>query len=190
MRRKCILLGPIFLIIILMGCGSVEQDKEKDITEYLSDKYNQNFEIISNVDEMNMSENVLYEYSVSPQNNMEIVFYAGQKKSQNKIFPFAPPIKEKVFFDDFFDKSKEYIIENQKKEFVIDDANDVTQCAFEIYNMMSNINNELSELGFSVTKYTPSLSVKIIVNGNMQEIEFYIMDKSVIYDLLNKAYGK
>ena len=173
-----------------MGCSSAEQDKKTEITEYLSDKYNQNFEIISSVDEMNMSENVLYEYSVSPQNNMEIVFCAGQEKSQNNIFPFVPPIKEKVFFDNFLDKSKEYIIENQKQEFIINDANDVTQCAAEIYNMMSNINNELSEIGFSVTKYTPSLSLEIILNGNMQEIEFYIMDESVIYDLLNKAYGK
>jgi hypothetical protein len=114
---------------------------------------------------------------------------AGQKKEKN-IFPFLPPIDEKVFFDDYFEKAKKYVISNViTNELInVNSADDINVLSASIYNYMKKVNNELEEMGFETTKFTCSMEFVVYVNQKPKEIDFYILDETVIHDLLIKAY--
>lgn len=178
----------LLLVIALVSCNSYNQNKADGVLEYLSNKYNQSFTVVS-VGESD-KDNIIIEYKVSSAEYPEIIFSAGQEKSRSNILPFLPPVKEKVYFDNYFEKSKEYIAEKYKTELVISSLGEVEMCSVQIFEMMNKINNELSEQGFNVTKYTPSILLELSINGTLKEIDFYVMDKSVIYDLIADAYEK
>lgn len=179
-------LVTIILGIILFFILNQENNEEKTIN-YLETKYNQNFIIVS-VNE-NISEKDIYSFNVSPQNNRDIVFSAGQKKQKN-ISPLLPPIDKKVFFDNYEEKTKEYIVSKilPNREINIKNTNDIEPLTTSIYSYMTQINKELSDAGFETTKFTCGIELDIIINEKPQKINFYILDKTKIQDLLYKAY--
>lgn len=189
MLKKIVIFAfTILLVIALVSCNSYNQNKEDDVLEYLSNKYNQSFTVVS-VGESN-KDDIIIEYKVSSVEYPEIIFSAGQEKSESNIFPFLPPVKEKVYFDNYFEKSKEYIAEKHKTELIISSFAEVEICSVQIFEMMNEINKELSGRGFDVTKYTPSILLELTINGTLKEIDFYVMDETVIYDLIANAYEK
>ena len=183
MNKKYILIMFALVVLFLSACGQSQSEK---LIEYLENKYEKEFTIVSVAEDK--AEDVVYAYNVSPKDNVNIVFIAGQEKSQSNIMPFVPPVKEKVFFDNYFEITKQSIIDEKSKDFGVSEFSDLTLVASDIYALMENINNELEKSGFSITKYTPSLSLNVDFNGTSKNIEFYIMDESVIYGLLSKGY--
>lgn len=189
MKKLCLIaISAVILLTIVFVLSCSFQNNETVLKEFLQNKYDQEFEVVSSTDKSSLDGDVLFEYTVYSKRNPRVIFNAGQKKSQNNIMPFIPPIKEKTFYDDYFEKSKEYIIGEEKTEFHIDSIDDLSECSLEIYNLMKGINDKLADYGFSVNKYTPSLSLDVIITGSTHEIEFYVMDKDVIYDLLSGAF--
>ena len=180
-------LGIVLGVFIVHAVYQLTYDKESATIEYLENKYNQSFIIISEVE--SIEDDYVYAYNVSSDSNSNVVFTAGQKKEKN-IFPFLPPLKNKVFFDDYFEQSKSYTISSilMQDTFVLCDENDINSLVDTIYTYMEEINLQLSELGFSTTKYTCSIEVSVLVNNREEAVSFYILDKAKIYDQLAELY--
>ncbi len=188
--KKKILIAIIFVVLgifVLISVYQLTYDKESAMIEYLENKYNQKFTIISQVEAT--EDDCLYAYSVLSEQNNDIFFIAGKKKEKH-IMPFLPPIKDKVFFDDYFEQSKSYVVSKVLKQttFNLDDKSDINALTDTIYISMEQINTKLSELGFSTTKYTCSIEVSISVNNRVEVVSFYMLDKSVIYDAIYEIY--
>lgn len=187
----CVTVVVFFLFVILLLIFSkTTSNQEKNITEYLETKYEQTFIINERIETPNDNV-VLYAYSVSPANNSAITFVAGQKY-EKPIFPFSIPINNRVFYDNFFDEAKKHIVEKQlpDKPIYVSNSSDISKLTETIYNQMVSINDSLNELGFETTRYTCAVEIPIYFNNNEKVIDFYILDKSVIHDLLIKAYSE
>ena len=115
---------------------------------------------------------------------------AGIKKEVN-LFPFLPPFRNQVFFDNYFDEAKQYIVEEiiPQEPFSIYSYDDISDLSTTIYTLMQEINIRLGELGFSTTKYTCSTNICICTNEGTININFYVLDKSIISDLLYTNLG-
>ena len=190
----------IFLSVILCFLGlciftivnmlTYNNDKEGVVIDYLEDKYNQEFTIHSEIKDVD--NNVyLYAYNVSPVEHDDIIFMAGKKREEH-IFPFIPPIESKVFFDNYFDEAKNYITNEVliQDTYILYNSSDISDLSDTIYSIMEEINLKLSELGFTTTKYTCSITLSISVNQNVEKINFFVLDKSKIYDSLYEVYYK
>lgn len=176
------------LLIVFFFCLMQTSNKEENITEYLENKYGREFivkEKIKNKDK----DIYLWAYSVSPLDDESITFVAGQKR-ENHIFPFVIPIENRVFYDNYFDEAKKHIISAVvlDKSFIVSEDTDLFDLSDTIYTLMEDINYELAALGFTTTKYTCSVELNIITNQKNQNINFYILDRSIIYDLLYNLY--
>ncbi|MEE1281887.1 MAG: hypothetical protein UHK60_06520, partial [Acutalibacteraceae bacterium] len=106
--------------------------------------------------------------------------------------PFIPPIESKVFFDNYFDEAKNYITNEVliQDTYILYNNSDISDLSNTIYNIMEEINLKLNELGFTTTKYTCSITLSISVNQNVEKINFFVLDKSKIYDSLYEVYYK
>lgn len=178
----------VFFLIILFACLMEKLDKKESITGYLKNKYGQEFIVKEQIKDVD-NEGYLWAYSVCPSDNSNITFIAGQKKEKH-ISPLVLPVTNRVFYDNYFDEAKKYIISEvvSDKSFVLSGYTDLPVLSESIYTLMEEINNKLATLGFSTTKYTCSISLVINVNQEPQTINFYVLDYSKIYDLLYDSY--
>lgn len=159
-------------------------NKEATLNEYLENKYNQKFIINTEIEGVDRDV-YLYAYNISPVDNSKIHFVAGKKKEKH-LFPLIPPSRNQVFFDNYFDEAKQCIVGEiiPQEPFSIYSYDDISDLSTTIYTLMEKINIRLDELGFSTTKYTCSINICIYVNQEATNINFYVLDKSIIYDLL------
>ncbi|MEE0266127.1 MAG: hypothetical protein UD936_10925 [Acutalibacteraceae bacterium] len=187
MRKKIftsiILVASVVLVTVLVY--QLTYDRESAIIEYLENRYNQKFTVISKSETTN--DDYKYAYNVSSESNNNVIFTAGQKKSQH-IFPFIPPVKDKVFFDDYFEQSKSYVVSEalEQNTFNLENEKNINLLVDEIYTYMEEINLSLSEMGFATTKYTCSIEAFVSVDNRVEEVSFYILDKSAIYNQLQQ----
>ena len=180
----------IFLIAIYFRSEQIP-NKEERIIEYLESKYDQEFIVKEKIEDAN-EEVSLWAYSISPLNNENITFVAGQKREKH-IFPFFAPIMNRVFYDDYFDAAKRYVTAEvvPDKTFFMSSDSDIADLSEAIYTFMEEVNDRLSSLRFETTKYSCSLELEINANQQTKKINFYIMDRSKIYDsLFNFYYSK
>lgn len=104
------MLAFILPMVLFHLCCCSGSNIETQTTEYLQNKYHQDFIRVSEIDKNQYKEkNIQSVYTYYLKNNPNIILEAGKKKEKN-IFPFSPPATDSVFFDNFFEAAKEYYL--------------------------------------------------------------------------------
>lgn len=186
------MLAFILSMVLFYLCCCSGSNIETQTTEYLQNKYHQDFIRVSEIDKNQFKEkNIQSVYTYYLKNNPNIIFEAGKKKEKN-IFPFSPPATDSVFFDNFFEAAKEYYLKYYigGQTFFLENKTDIAKKADTIFNIMKSINAELNELGFETTNYSCSITINVSTKNYSQNICFYVLDLSSINNQLMVFYNE
>lgn len=194
MKRNIWIFTLVFGIILLIQLFPVITNYiiVEELEEYLYNRYEKEFVIGDELRKCYQDKNIKYAYFATLKDDREISFVVGKEKSKNP-FPFLPLYNQYVFFDDFFEKAKEYVVEQMldgNDNFVVNTEADIDGTADEVLNLMAHINKELEDMGFETDKNTASVELKIFIGSRKKEIKFYKMDKKVIKDQIYRSYNE
>lgn len=178
----------VIVIVLILFCSCSCDSDETETTDYLQNRYHQEFVRVSEVDkDLCKKENYQFAFTYYSKRNTDITFRAGKKK-EYLSFPL-PPIKASVFFDDYFEAAEEYYSKLYIGDqiFFLENHYDIAKKANIIYGIMNSINSELNGLGFETSC---SITVTISSGNNTQSIRFANINLIYIESELSNFYDK
>lgn len=193
MKRRIIAICLIsVLLMVVFGCSSLkvnEKITKSELSEYLSDRYGKEFVVGDKavVDD----EDVTYAYFATPKENSDILFVVGEKKSHNS-FPFLPVYDQQVFYDDYYEKAKEFLLAELavNYDFKVETEEDVLSVTNSIFELMKNLETELENMGFISEDNSCSITLQLTKTSKKSMVSFYSLDKTKIEKKVRQFYNE
>lgn len=192
-KKAVLCLLGVCIVLVFLICFFCEDNEKNELNikknhaeyvkNYISEKYATTFILRDSDVDSDENKDIYY---FSPADSDDIIVKTSYEESNssgliNTVIPFEKHIK---VTDDLVDKVKQYVCEYNELTIIDMEKYSIENTTTTIYNLMLDINKELLKYGVKTTKYSCSVKIIILKDNQEHNINFYVLDKDIIRDLL------